>query len=73
MITWGCSGCVFLSMGANVFAMCWYSGCNFIVFGIKYILALFLCVAGCVYRTLGIGPGFLSMSPHFINSSLFMK
>ena len=38
-------------------AMCWYSGCNFIVFGMKYVLAIFLCVAGCVRRILGIGPG----------------
>ena len=44
MIIWGCSGCVILSMGANVVAMCWYSGCNFMVFGIKYVFALFLCV-----------------------------
>jgi hypothetical protein len=60
-------------MGANVFAMCWYSGCSLIVFGMKYILALFLCVAGCVCRMLGIGPGLDSMSPHFSNSSLLMK
>ena len=39
----GCSGYVFFSMGANVFAMCWYSCCSFIVFGVKYMLALF-CV-----------------------------
>ena len=69
----GCSGYVFFSMGANVFAKCWYSGCNFIVFGIKYMLALFLCVAGCVCRMLGIGPGLSSMSPHFSNSNLLMK
>ena len=61
------------SMGANVFAMCWYSGCSFMVFGIKYMLALFLCVAGCVRRMLGIGLGFNSMSPHFSSSSLLMK
>jgi len=60
-------------MGANVFAMCWYSCCSFIVFGMKYMLALFLCVAGCVYRMLGIGPGLDSMSPHFSNYSLLMK
>ena len=64
---------MFFSMGANVFAMCWYSGCSFIVFGINYILALFLCVAGCVCRMLGIGPGLSSMSPHFSNSNLLIK
>ena len=60
-------------MGANVFAMCWYSGCSLIVFGMKYILALLLCIAGCVCSMLGIGPGLDSMSPHFNNSSLLMK
>ena len=60
-------------MGPNVCAMCWYSGCNLIVFGIKYMLALFLCVEGCVPRRLGIGPGFSSMSPHLISSSVLMK
>ena len=35
-------------MGENVFANCWYSGCSLIVHGIKYILFLFLCGAGCV-------------------------
>ena len=60
-------------MGANVFAMYWYSGCSFIVFGMKYMLALFLCVAGCVCRILGIGPGLGSMSPHLSKFSLLMK
>ena len=60
-------------MGANVFAMCWYSGCSFIVFGMKYSLALFLCVAGSVCRMLGIGLGLDSISPHFSNFSLLMK
>ena len=64
---------MFFSIGANVFAMCWYSGCSFIVFGIKYMLARFLCVAGCVRRMFGIGPGLSSMSPHFSNSNLLMK
>jgi hypothetical protein len=56
-----------------VFAMCWYSGCNFIVFGIKYVLALFLCVTGCVRRISGIGPGLGSISPHCNNVNLLMK
>ena len=60
-------------MGANVFAMCWYSGCSFIVFGMKWMLALFLCTVGCVCRMLGIGPGLGSMFPHFSSSSLLMK
>ena len=64
---------MFFSMGANVFAMCWYSGYIFIVFGIKYMLALCLYVAGCVCRILGIGAGLSSMSPHFSNSNLLMK
>ena len=66
-------GVCFFSMGANVFAMCWYLGCSFIVFGIKYMLALFLCVARCVCRMLDIGLGLSSMSPHFRNSNLLMK
>ena len=37
------------------------------------MLALFLCVVGCVRRMLGIGPGFSSMSPHLSNSNLLMK
>ena len=60
------------SMGANVFAMSWYSGCSFIVFGIKYMLAFF-CVTRCVRRILGISPGLSYMSPHFSRSSLLMK
>jgi hypothetical protein len=65
--------CVCFSIGANVFAMCWYSGCSFIVFGIKYVLALFLCIVGCVRKISGIGPGLSSMSPNFSRSSLLMK
>ena len=72
-IAWWCSGCVLLSIGANVFARCWYSGCSFKVFGIKYVLAIFLCEIGCVRRMSGIGPGLSSMSPHFSRSSLLMK
>ena len=73
MIVWGCSGCVILSMEANVVATCWYSGCSFMVFGIKYVFVLFFCVAGCVRRIFGIGPGFSSISPHFSSSNLLMK
>ncbi len=29
----------------------------------KYILLLFLCVDGCVWSRLGMGPGLVSMSP----------
>ena len=54
-------------------AICWYSGCSFIVFGIKYALALFLCAAGCVCKILGIGPGLGSMSPHCNSVSLLMN
>ena len=50
-------------MGENVFANCWYSGCSLIVHGIKYILFLFLCGAGCVCSMSGMGPGLVSMSP----------
>ena len=39
----------------------------------KIYVGSFLCVAGCVYRMLGIGPGLSSMSPHFSNSNLLMK
>ena len=54
-------------------AMCWYSGCSFIVFGIKYVLARFLCMAGCVRRMSGIGPGLDFMSPQINNVSVLMK
>ena len=50
-------------LGENCFAMCWYSGCNLIVHGIKYILHLFLCGFGCFCSRFGMGPGLGSMSP----------
>jgi hypothetical protein len=43
------------------------------VLGMKYKLARFLCVVGCVYKMLGIGPGLGSMSPHCSKASLLMK
>ena len=67
IVSW-CSGCVLLMIEENCCAKCWYSGFNLIVHSIKYILPLFLCVDGCVCRTLGMGPGLVSMSP-LINSS----
>jgi len=60
-------------MGANVLAMCWYSGCSFIVFGIKYVLAIFLCVVGCMRKMSGIGPGLGSILPHCNNVNLLIK
>ena len=56
-------GCVAFKHGANCFARCWYSGCSFIVQGIKYVLFLLLCGGGCVLSMSGIGPGLVSMSP----------
>lgn len=53
------------SSGEKICVMCWYSGWNFIVFGMKYVLDLDLCAGGCSFNTLGIGPGFSSMSPLF--------
>ena len=73
VIVWGCSGCVCFNMEANVFAMYWYSSCSFIVLGIKYMLVFFWCVAGCVRKISGIGPGLGSMSPHCNRSNLLMK
>ena len=35
---------------------------------VKYILHLFLCEGGCVYNILGMGPGFVSISPLSISS-----
>lgn len=35
LVTFGWFGCVMFMMGENVFANCWYSGCNFIVHGMK--------------------------------------
>ena len=58
-----CSGCVRFIIGENCFAKCWYSGFNLMVHSMKYILHLFLCVDGCVWRILGMGPGLVSMSP----------
>ena len=58
-----CFGCVKFMIGENCFARCWYSGCNLIVHSMKYLLHMFLCVGGCVCRTLGMGPGLVSMSP----------
>ena len=56
-------GCVVFRYAANCFAKCWYSGCSFIVQGIKYVLFLLLCDGGCVLSMFGIGPGLVSMSP----------
>ena len=56
------------SIGENVFARCWYSGCNFIVHVIKYVLYLRLCGGGCVCNILGMGPGFFLMSPLIVMS-----
>ena len=39
------------------------------MFGIKYILHLFLCVGGWACNKLGMGPGLVSMSPHSISRS----
>ena len=38
-----CCECVVFKSGANVLAMCWYFGWNFIIHGINYDLYLFLC------------------------------
>jgi hypothetical protein len=62
IVSW-CWGCVRFIMGENCFAKCWYSGCNLMVHSMKYVLHLFLCVDGCVWRILGMGPGLVSMSP----------
>ena len=37
---------------------------------IKYVLYLRLCGGGCVSNMLGIGPGFVSMSPLLRNISV---
>ena len=58
-----CLGGVRFIIGEDCFAKCWYSGCNLMVHSMKYILHLFLCVDGCVWRILGMGPGLVSMSP----------
>jgi len=57
-------GCVMFTAGANFFVRCWYSGCSFIVHGMKYIQHRFLCVDGCSVSISGIGPRLVSMSPH---------
>ena len=66
VVSW-CFGCAKFTLGENSLAKCWYSGWSLIVLGMKYILHLFLCAAGCVFSKLGIGPGFVSMSPHSIS------
>lgn len=63
MIESWCFGCAGFRIGENCVAKCWYSGSNLIVHSIKYILHLFLCAGGCVQSMLGMGPGFVSMSP----------
>ena len=49
------------SIGENVFARYWYSGCSFIVHSIKYVLYLRLCGDGCVSSMFGMGPGLVSI------------
>ena len=66
VVSW-CFGCVIFMIGENCLARCWYSGCNFIVFSIKYILHRFLCVVGCANSILGMGPGLVSISPQSIS------
>ena len=61
-------GCVRFMLGEKSFARCWYSGSNLIVHSMKYILHLFLCVGGCDCSMLGMGPGFVSISPLSISS-----
>ena len=51
-------------VGENLCAKCWYSSCDFIVHGMKYILLLCLCEDGCLARMFGMGPGLASLSPH---------
>ena len=68
IVSW-CFVCVGFMVGENCLARCWYSGCNLIVLGIKYILHLFLCGFGWVCNKFGIGPGLDSMSPHSISMS----
>ena len=62
IVSW-CFGCVMFRMGENCVAKCWYSGSNLIVHSIKYFLHMFLCEEGCIWSILGMGPGFVSMSP----------
>ena len=75
MVESWCSGCDGFMLGENFLAKCWYSGCSLIVFGIKYILHLFLCMGGWACSRLGMGPGLVSMSPHSrsISSSEYVK
>ena len=62
IVSW-CLGCVRLIIGENCVARCWYSGSSLIVHSMKYILHLVLYDGGCVCSRLGMGPGFVSMSP----------
>ena len=62
-------GCVVFRHAENCFAKCWYSGCSFIVQGIKYVLFLFLWDGGCVLSMFGIGPRLVSISPQRSNKS----
>ena len=43
------------------------------MFGMKYVLAIFLCVVGCLCSMFGIGSGFDSISPHCNKDNILMK
>ena len=58
-------GWIVFNSGEKVCVMCWYYGWSFIVHGMKYVLDLRLCAGGCSFIMLGIGPGFVSIFPHF--------
>lgn len=58
-------GCMISKSFLKVWARCWCSGWNFIVFGRKYVLSRLLCAPECVCKRLGIRPVLGSMSSQF--------
>ena len=63
---------IFFNTGAKIFARCWYSGCNFIVHVMKYVLYLLWYGDRCASSIFGIGPEFDSISPLLSNCSALL-
>ena len=64
---------VYVLVWGRMYLLC--VGIQVVVYSVwkKICVGFFLCVAGCVRKILGIGPGLSSMSPHFRRSNLLMK
>jgi hypothetical protein len=54
---------VVVRWGAKLSDMCWYSGFNWILLGVKYVRLLCLWSVGWFLSKWLMGPGLISMSP----------